>query len=346
MKQLTQDHLDERAIDGIHDKSFQHAPPTTEQHEENPLPPCFGTMFDETAEECSGCGKRAECQAKQNGVAPQDEPAVDPEPAPRLPFHEYSTIFPLMSPDEFKALTEDLRENGLREPITIHDGKIVDGRNRYEACLKLGIEPTLVPWDEREDLIDFVISRNLHRRHLTESQRAMVAAKLKPLFEKAAKERQGMRTDLKVDATGCEDQEPSVNIVANLPQCLGRKAREDAAMVLGVSPRSVQSADTVLKSGSPELAKAVEIGKVKVSAAEKIAKLPIDEQPKAIEDSREKPRKTPDKADSYQRAFIAYKQAIADAKRHEWQKVSREEVTGHIMELGHLVLDKTDLLAA
>ena len=56
-------------------------------------------------------------------------------------YHEVANIFPMMSADEFSALVEDIRVNGQRQPIYIHDGKIIDGRNRYRACQQVGIEP-------------------------------------------------------------------------------------------------------------------------------------------------------------------------------------------------------------
>lgn len=94
-----------------------------------------------------------------------------------LSFHPLANLFPLIEGDEFAALVTDIREQGLREPVTLFDGMILDGRNRYKACLEAGAEcPTQV--FTGTDPVAFVISANLRRRHLTESQRAMVAAKL------------------------------------------------------------------------------------------------------------------------------------------------------------------------
>ena len=99
-------------------------------------------------------------------------------------FHEVANIFPMMQGEEFNALKADIAANGLREPIWLHpDGRIIDGRNRYLACCELGMEPECRTWDGAGSLVAFVVSLNLHRRHLTESQRAMIAAKLATMGE-------------------------------------------------------------------------------------------------------------------------------------------------------------------
>lgn len=96
-----------------------------------------------------------------------------------MEFHEIANLFPMMVGDEYRMLREDIATHGLIEPITTYQGKILDGRNRYTACLDLSIEPQYIEWNENtSNPLDYVISKNLHRRHLNESQRAVVASKL------------------------------------------------------------------------------------------------------------------------------------------------------------------------
>jgi hypothetical protein len=171
---------------------------------------------------------------------------------------------------EFDALADDISHHGLREPITLYEQAILDGRNRYRACMKSGVPPRFVDWQPRpgESPTSFVLSRNLHRRHLNESQRAMVGARVEPLFAAEAAERQ--RANLKRG-----DEAP---VTASVPERDQGEAREHAAAVVNVSPRSVQAAKAVVTKGSVELVHAVETGNVTVATAATLAALPAAEQ--------------------------------------------------------------------
>src|SRR5262249_19349825 len=94
-----------------------------------------------------------------------------------LEFHPLAHIFPLVEGAEFDELVADIRNLGLNEQIVVFKEKFLDGRTRYRACLAVGIDPTSTAYTG-DDPISYVISLNLRRRHLDESQRAMVAAKL------------------------------------------------------------------------------------------------------------------------------------------------------------------------
>jgi ParB-like nuclease domain len=165
--------------------------------------------------------------------------------------HRFAEIFPLIEGDAFAELAADIKAQGLREPIVVYENRILDGRNRYRACVAAGIEPIFTDY-EGNDPVGFVISLNLRRRHLSESQRAIVAAKLATL-------RDGQRADL----------------VEGLP--IGR-----ASALLNVGERTVARAREVLEHGAPELKHAVEKGEVSVSAAADVATLPERDQSEIV----------------------------------------------------------------
>jgi ParB-like chromosome segregation protein Spo0J len=176
-------------------------------------------------------------------------------------FHEAANIFPLLDSVELENLAEDIRTNGLVEPLKLCDGKIIDGRNRYKACLLAQVKPK---FDEvsPSDPVAYVLSLNLHRRHLTPSQASMCAARARDIYERQAKERQGKRNDL----------------VEKLPQCDSGKARDLAGKAFGVSGKSVDHASRVIEKGIPELAKAVDEGRIAVSTAAILATEPEEVQ--------------------------------------------------------------------
>ena len=100
----------------------------------------------------------------------------NPELRPRLEFHPLSNTFPMLPEDLLVEMAADIKESGQQEPIRIYQGKILDGRNRYKACLLAGVAPITIEYDG-DDPVGFVISANLHRRHLTQAQKQEVVGK-------------------------------------------------------------------------------------------------------------------------------------------------------------------------
>ena len=104
-------------------------------------------------------------------------------------FHPICLLFPRMTDEELQELADDIRQNGLQNAIVLHEGKILDGRNRYLACPMAGIKPRFVQWDGDGSPLQWVVCENMVRRHLTSSQRAVIALELLPMLEKEAHER-------------------------------------------------------------------------------------------------------------------------------------------------------------
>lgn len=99
-------------------------------------------------------------------------------------FHEHAEFFPLMEEKELDELTEDIKKNGLLEPIDLLDKKILDGRNRFRACKKAKIEPIFRVFNYNLNPLDYITSKNIKRRHLTTAQKAEIALKIYETKEK------------------------------------------------------------------------------------------------------------------------------------------------------------------
>jgi 16S rRNA G966 N2-methylase RsmD len=173
-------------------------------------------------------------------------------------YHELSNIFPLMQGAEFEALKADIKQNGLIEPVWIdRDGKIIDGRNRHRACLETGAIEKFKTY-EKDDILSFIIGLNLHRRHLNETQRAVVASRI-------------------------------ANMPAHRPENksanLQTYSQPVAAEMLNVSPRTVATVKAVEKE-APELLEKMERGEITAhEASKKVAEKKRGAERKEIADA-------------------------------------------------------------
>jgi hypothetical protein len=181
-----------------------------------------------------------------------------------LQFHSAADIFPLMDDEPFDELVEDIRKHGLQVKIELYDGKVLDGRNRYKACL-LAQKPILTTDvdDFVTDPLAHVVSLNRHRRHLNPSQLAIAAGKATEMYEaeaKRAKERQGKRPpegDIKELVSGPPDS---------------GQTRDKIGKQFGISGPMVDRGKRVVEKGPLTLVKAVEEGRMSVSQADKLVK--------------------------------------------------------------------------
>jgi ParB-like chromosome segregation protein Spo0J len=159
----------------------------------------------------------------------------------KMQAHPLADLLPPMSDLEYAELRDSIRDNGLRQPITLHrDGRILDGRNRARVCDELGRPVASVVFKGTDgEALAFVLDLNLTRRHLNESQRAMIAADLATM-------RQGARTDI---------------------ASIEAMSQAEASERVNVSRTSTQRAVLVRDNAIPEIAAAVRQGYMPVSQA-------------------------------------------------------------------------------
>jgi ParB family chromosome partitioning protein len=182
--------------------------------------------------------------------------------APNLAFHPLANIFPLLDDQAHDKLVADVREHSVREPIWLLDGQILDGRNRWRAAKAANVECRAREY-KGADAASFVVSLNLHRRHLNTSQRALVATRL-----------------------------ASLKLGANQHVGSPTPTQTQAAEMLNVSRDSVIQARKVVECGVPKLLAAVERGQVTVNAAAKVAELPQNVQAGLVAAGAKEIRKT------------------------------------------------------
>jgi hypothetical protein len=174
----------------------------------------------------------------------------------KLECHPLSEAFEPMKNLEYAAFKADIQRNGLLQPIMLYDGKILDGRNRHRAMID-----AKRAFNKEKDFkvytganpAEYVISANVNRRHLTDSQRAMHGARLVQ------------------NKLGANQHNRSLSAA-------------DAANLVGVSETMITNAKAILEKASDEVLTALKIGNLKVGAikTEDLA-LPKAEQLKTIQ---------------------------------------------------------------
>jgi hypothetical protein len=158
--------------------------------------------------------------------------------------HPLCTFFPRMSGAEFDALVADIAANGLQNPIVLHDEMVLDGGNRYRACQVANVEPRFVQFSG-DSIGQFVLSANLHRRHLSAGQQATIVSSVKD-WDKAHTH----------GGTRRGDQGATLHL----------ETVKDRAAESGASIRTQKMADKVARE-SPELAKKVAHGEISLPQA-------------------------------------------------------------------------------
>lgn len=171
---------------------------------------------------------------------------------PEYEFHPYAAVLPMLGTVELNELAADIQANGLRAPITLLDGKILDGRNRYKACQIVKVEPRFRDFNGEGDPVDFIVSVNIKRRHLNNSQKALVMAKV---------------LDLPRGNPKLKSSKSPAN--PNSAQNAELKTVAQAAKEIEVSPRTVGQAKQVLREAPEETIRQVERGEKSVAKAVK-----------------------------------------------------------------------------
>lgn len=232
-------------------------------------------------------------------------------PAATLKFHPLANILPSLDRVRQAELAQDIADHGLLDPITLLDEQILDGRGRYRACEIAKVEPRYVNC-EGDDPIAFVVSKNVHRRHLKTGQRALIAERLASL------------------PLGRPRKTPSIDGIS----------QEAAAKLLHVSVTSVERAHAVREHGTVELIAAVEQGQVPVSAGAAIAKKPPAQQADAIHKRARRPRRPPEEIAAEKKAKAESRAAAMALKMGEYH--ARAEQENRLRDIAAIIFGAPD----
>jgi len=198
--------------------------------------------------------------------------------------HPLCEMLPTMDDDGLKKLTADIKANGLMEPIVIFQGRILDGRHRHAACMKAKVKPVFEELvGESLEAWTYILSKNLHRRHLTKSQIAALVGATPAV--------------LKAGGTGANQH---VQTGRDGPSAKDDVTTQAVADKVGISKRTLKKGRQLNKDGEEEVVKAVRDGKLTIDEGLEVASLPKGEQKEVLEEKvaekatpkkREKPPK-------------------------------------------------------
>ena len=179
----------------------------------------------------------------------------------KYPFSDLVHIFPVMSREEFSALVASIRVHGLLEPIMLWRGEIIDGRHRFLACIKAGVEPRFERLPDDADPREYVLAKNRDRRDTSASQKAVSAYKVTL--------RSGPGRPRREDRDNAERP----------------YTQQEAAKRFGVSRSMVNAVARLMSEESraiPAVLRAVEQGRIAVNDAGKVADEPPEIQREAL----------------------------------------------------------------
>jgi len=198
----------------------------------------------------------------------------------------------MCSAEELATLAHGIHERGLLDSIVLHEGRVLDGRNRQRACEIAGVEPRYVTWGgQGGSPMAYVLDKNLHRRHLSPSQRGVIAAEALPIFEEEAKERAQEAQRRSAETTNTKLGRSVAIVPPTDPAPPRRKARDDAAKAANVCARYVQDAKR-LKEKAPDLVEEVRAGAKTLPKA--VAEAKARTAPRASPRVRPEPTTEPD----------------------------------------------------
>jgi len=235
-----------------------------------------------------------------------------------MKLHKYCSMIPPMSKTEFSKLRDSISRDGLLVPIVMLGDEILDGRHRYQACKELDIEPITEQYSGVNPF-NYAVSLNATRRHLTQSQRAMLAASIATL------KKGELGNGRKLEGQICP---PTI---------------KQASETLSISTSAIKTAKNIKENAPASIIKSIEAGTITLNAASKIIK---NIEPELLE------KATPLELDAMSKQLsesintkISKIVSLAKQLRTEYDALMRYEYTDQVITALHDVHFELSLIA-
>ncbi|EEO27159.1 hypothetical protein [Oxalobacter paraformigenes] len=187
---------------------------------------------------------------------------------------EFEAFIPPLDAMDYARLKANILADGCREPISVWNGTILDGHNRYRICTENNIPFATVEVSSvrtRAEAFIWMYENQLGRRNLEPFARAEMALKVKPYIEERAKERS--RQNLKQNAGNAqnftESQKISTNteVLNSAPREKGLKTVEILAKKAQVGKDTIQRVEKILEKAEPEIIEKARSGEISINQA-------------------------------------------------------------------------------
>jgi len=164
---------------------------------------------------------------------------------------EFKKLIPALTAEEFKQLEENILKDGIRDPLVLWNGYLIDGHNRYQIAFKHGLEYKTIDkeFKDESEVKEWMINNQFGRRNLSNYQRSVLALELESVFSKRAKEQQGQRNDIK----------------PTLAESKPIETRKELSKIANVSHGTLDKVKLIQTQATPEVKAQLSTGEVSIN---------------------------------------------------------------------------------
>ena len=168
---------------------------------------------------------------------------------------DFKELIPPLSPEEFEQLEKNILEEGIRDPLVVWNGVLIDGHNRYEIAKKHGLDYETVERDfySEDEARAWIIQNQLGRRNLSKYDRSVMALKLKPVVAERAKE-----NERKGGGSGSSGRQKIGNPTTTA---------KELAKTAGVSHETIRKVEKIEEKATPRTKQLLREGKLSINQA-------------------------------------------------------------------------------
>ena len=165
---------------------------------------------------------------------------------------EFKKLIPALTAEEFKQLEENILKDGIRDPLVLWNGYLIDGHNRYQIAFKHGLEYKTIDkeFEDESQVKEWMINNQFGRRNLSNYQRSVLALELESVFSKRAKEQQVRKPEFVLPMLA--EQKPI-------------DTRKELAKVANVSHGTLDKVKKIQAVATPEVKAQLSTGEVSIN---------------------------------------------------------------------------------